>query len=61
MMPCNGKVDYSRNGRCRGKDGSFICDDGWTVPSCNQSGEGDCMEDFGGADCQVCDEDVYSV
>ncbi len=25
-----------------------------------QSGEGACMEGFGGADCQVCDEDVYS-
>jgi syndecan 4 len=59
-VPCDAKVDCSRNGRCRGKDGSCICDDGWTGPSCNRSGAGACMEGFGGADCQVCDEDVYS-
>ena len=37
---CNDDTTCSGNGRCRGKDGTCICDEGWTGANCNGEGSG---------------------
>jgi len=46
--------------RCRGEDGSCICEPGWTGATCNQPA-GACGDSFSGVECKACEEDTYSV
>jgi hypothetical protein len=58
---CNAFTMCAGNGRCRGKDGTCICDEGWTGANCTTyAGVTRCPEGFSGIDCQVCDENMYS-
>jgi hypothetical protein len=58
---CNDDTTCSGNGRCRGKDGTCICDEGWTGANCNAyTGVATCPDGFSGIGCQVCDGNIYS-
>ena len=37
---CKASTTCAGNGRCRGKDGTCICDEGWTGANCNGEGSG---------------------
>jgi hypothetical protein len=59
---CDEHTTCSGNGRCRGSDGTCICDEGWTGAHCADPDEPSqqCSEGFSGVGCQACDEDNYS-
>jgi hypothetical protein len=50
---CNFITTCSGNGRCRGKDGTCICDDGWTGAHCS-------IPTCPGVNCHASKEDTYS-
>ena len=56
--------DCSDNGRCRGLDGTCICDAGFGGADCSVElgvNVSACPEGFSGPSCLACDENSYSV
>ena len=57
---CNASTTCSNNGRCRGMDGTCICDAGFEGDDCSVELVSACPEGFSGPSCLACDENSYS-
>ena len=58
---CNTFTTCNGHGRCRGWDGTCICNEGWSGADCNVFDSGVvCPDGFTGPNCEPCVRDVYT-